>query len=128
MTLVGQGLTLPLLIRQLDFARDRSLFEEHRNAGEALGLAAVAAVRKQAGEEAVPPELVEHICAEFAEKYQPAASPSENDSLAIISGRLRRTAIRAQRQELIRLWQDNQISDDVLHHIEEDLDYHESHL
>lgn len=128
-TLVGQGLSLPRLIRNLPVARDRSLYEEHRNAGQALGAVAVAAVTRHAAEESAPPELVAHICAEFSEKYEPAtAPPPEGDSLAVLSGRLRRTAIRAQRQELIRLWQDNQISDDVLHHIEEDLDYHESHL
>jgi len=29
---------------------------------------------------------------------------------------------------LIRIWRENQISDDVLHHLEEDLDYQESRL
>jgi len=36
--------------------------------------------------------------------------------------------VRAERQELIRLWRENQISDEVLHHIEEDLDYQESRI
>jgi CPA1 family monovalent cation:H+ antiporter len=42
--------------------------------------------------------------------------------------RLRSAAIRAERQELIRIWRENRISDDVLHHLEEDLDYQESRL
>src|SRR5204863_9270026 len=42
--------------------------------------------------------------------------------------RLRNAAVKAERQELIRLWRENQISDDVLHHIEEDLDYQESRI
>ena len=42
--------------------------------------------------------------------------------------RLRDAAVRAERQELIRLWRENQISDEVLHHIEEDLDYQESRI
>jgi len=36
--------------------------------------------------------------------------------------------VKAERQELIRLWRENQISDEVLHHIEEDLDYQESRI
>ena len=30
--------------------------------------------------------------------------------------------------ELLRIWRDNLISDEVLHHIEEELDYQESHI
>ena len=41
---------------------------------------------------------------------------------------LRRAALTAERQELIRLWRDNQISDDVLREFEEELDYKESNL
>jgi len=41
---------------------------------------------------------------------------------------LRDAAVKAERQELIRLWRENQISDEVLHHIEEDLDYQESRI
>jgi len=41
---------------------------------------------------------------------------------------LRTAALRAARQELIRIWRQNRISDDVLHHLEEELDYQESRL
>ena len=47
---------------------------------------------------------------------------------ADVAKRLRVAAIRAERQELIRIWRENRISDDVLHHLEEDLDYQESRL
>lgn len=56
----------------------------------------------------------------------PVNTPEEQSRVGL-SRRLRHAAIQAQRQELIRIWQDNQISGDVLHHIEEDLDYQESH-
>jgi hypothetical protein len=36
--------------------------------------------------------------------------------------------VRAERDELIRLWQEGAISDDVLHALEEELDYEESRL
>jgi hypothetical protein len=41
---------------------------------------------------------------------------------------LRLAAVRAERDELIRLWQDGTISDEVLHQLEEQLDYEESRL
>ena len=55
------------------------------------------------------------------------ATPQVEPSTGLAS-QLRRAALQAERQELLRIWQDNQISDDVMHHIEEDLDYQESHL
>ena len=42
--------------------------------------------------------------------------------------RVRLAAVRAERDELIRLWQDGKISDEVLHYLEEELDYEESRL
>jgi CPA1 family monovalent cation:H+ antiporter len=42
--------------------------------------------------------------------------------------RLRHAATKAERKELIRLWRDNEISDEVMHHLEEILDYQEAHL
>jgi hypothetical protein len=53
---------------------------------------------------------------------------SVEDEQAELARRLRHAAINAGRQELIRLWRENQISDDVLHEFEEELDYRESHL
>ena len=67
--------------------------------------------------------------AEFAEKISEAAPDSPTPvTEAELAQRLRKVAIQAERRELIRIWRDNQISDDVLHHLEEDLDYQESRL
>jgi CPA1 family monovalent cation:H+ antiporter len=41
---------------------------------------------------------------------------------------LRRRAIKAERKELIRLWRGNEISDEVMRHQEEILDYQEAQL
>jgi hypothetical protein len=59
-----------------------------------------------------------------------AASPLATmpDSTHAHSKRLRLAAVRAEREELIRIWRDGAISDDVLHHLEEELDYEESRL
>jgi CPA1 family monovalent cation:H+ antiporter len=128
-TLVVQGLSLALLIRTLRVGTDWSEHEEEQHARFALGKAAIAAIDELAAKERVPAEMAERIRAEFAEKVRIA--PPGGHVLtggADVAKRLRSAAIRAERQELIRIWRENKISDDVLHHLEEDLDYQESRL
>jgi len=128
-TLVVQGLTLGPLIRALRVGTDWSEHEEEQHARFALGKAAIAAITELAEKEGIAPELAERIRAEFAEKIRIA--PPGGQILtggADIAKGLRWAAIRAERQELIRIWRENKISDDVLHHLEEDLDYQESRL
>ncbi len=128
-TLVLQGLTLPALIRKLHVGTDWSLQEEQKNARRAMSRAALAAIDLLAGREGAAPDLAARIGAEFTEKVAdevPDAVMSEHE--ADLSRRLRRAAIQAQRQELIRIWRENQINDEVLHQFEEELDYHEAHV
>jgi len=128
-TLVLQGLSLALLIRVLRVGTDWSEHEEEQHARFALGKAAIAAIGELAAKEGIAPELAERIRAEFAEKVRIA--PPGGQILtggADVAKRLRSAAIKAERQELIRIWRENKISDDVLHHLEEDLDYQESRL
>jgi len=144
-TLVLQGLTLGPLIRWLKVAQDRSTQDEHRHARRALGAATTTAITQAAAEARAPAALTERIRAEFADKHadNSAADTQDADAAAQdddsgdatnverntgLASQLRRAALQAERQELLRIWQDNQISDDVMHHIEEDLDYQESHL
>jgi CPA1 family monovalent cation:H+ antiporter len=128
-TLVVQGLTLAPLIRVLKVGADWSADEELQRAKLALGKAAIAAIDEQAREEQISQEVADRIRAEFAEKitlWFPGGGLLERG--ADPAKRLRRAALTAERQELIRLWRENEISDDVLHHVEEDLDYQESRL
>jgi CPA1 family monovalent cation:H+ antiporter len=129
-TLVVQGLTLKPLIRRLKLGRDWSLQEEHQRAKMALGKAAIAAIDAVAAKEEISDELAERIRAEFAEKITLAVPGGLvlSRSGADVARRLRAAAVKAERQELIRLWRENQISDEVLHHVEEDLDYQESRI
>jgi CPA1 family monovalent cation:H+ antiporter len=128
-TLVVQGLTLAPLIRRLKLGTDHSNRDEERLARMATGKAALAAVERAAEEGNALPEVVERIRAELGERMA-AASPLAqlSDSSHAHATRVRLTAVRAARDELIRLWQDGTISDEVLHHIEEELDYEESRL
>ena len=128
-TLVLQGLTLAPLIRRLNVGTDWSGHDEERSAKLALTKAAIAAIDEAAAREGVAGDVAERIRAEFAEKVTLALAAGE----VLHTGedpakRLRRAAIAAERRELIRIWRENQISDEVLHTLEEDLDYQESRL
>jgi monovalent cation/hydrogen antiporter len=126
-TQVLQGLTLAPLIRLLKVGTDWSVQREEQRARLAMGKAAIAAIDGLAQKENVPEEVAERIRAEFAEQVTIAVGPGVVLSPGVnLVKRLRQTAIRAERQELIRIWRANQISDDVLHRIEESLDYQES--
>ena len=129
-TLVLQGLTLAPLIRRLQVGSDWSEQEEQQRAKMALTHAALAAIAEVVAQEKLSNELADRIRAEFAEKI----TLSFPGSIVVDHGagdpakRLRRAALKAERRELIRIWRENQISDDVLHHLEEDFDYQESRL
>jgi Na+/H+ antiporter len=128
-TLVIQGLTLAPLIRRLHVGEDWSHQQEHQHARLALSRAATAAIDSMSKAENIPDRVSIRINAEFAEKITQSTADGPAPTLeAELAQRLRRAAIRAERQELIRIWRENQISDDVLHHLEEDLDYQESRL
>ena len=128
-TLVLQGLTLAPLIRRLKLGTDHSARDEHRLARVAMGKAALSAVDRAAGEGGVLPDVLERIRAEFGERVASASPLAQlSDSSHAHATRVRLAAVRAERDELIRLWQNGTISDEVLHHLEEELDYEESRL
>ena len=134
-TLILQGLTLSPLIRFLKVGHDWSTHDEHQIARAALGTAAANAIDTAAKESGADAEVVARIRAEFADKIVQSTpdpdAPEERSVLdpgAAIARRLRRAAITAERQELLRIWRENLVSDEVLHHIEEELDYQESHI
>ncbi|MBS0335570.1 MAG: cation:proton antiporter, partial [Proteobacteria bacterium] len=126
-TLVGQGLTLAPLIRRLKLTSDSSIIEEERRARADMGRAALAALERAAQEVRAAPDVVGRVRAEFAERVAIAGEGADAQA-AGQARRLRFAAIRAERAELIRVWQENLISDDVMHELEEELDYQESRL
>ncbi len=130
LTLVGQGLSLPALIRRLRVGADRSIEEEARLVRMSLGTAALAAIDTLAARESVPAALADPVRLEARERA--ALVTMQESSLAEIqtdlARRLRLAALRGERAELIRLWRANEIGDEVLRHIEEILDYQEAQL
>ncbi len=128
-TLVGQGLTLAPLIRRLGLGSEAGLRDEQMRARSDMGRAALEAIDRHVAEHGVDAVLAARVRAEFAEKIarETPAGPTLPEE-AEAARQMRLAALRAERAELIRVWQSNHISDDVLHHLEEELDYQESRL
>jgi Na+/H+ antiporter len=129
MTLIGQGLSLPTLIRRLKVGSDWSLHTEQQRVRAAMSAAALTAIDDIMRAEGAPAEWADQLRAEITDRIALAA-PEGLDLTPRneLSARLRHAAILAERRELIRLWRDNEISDEVMHHLEEILDYQEAHL
>lgn len=128
-TLVGQGLTLTPLIRRLKLGSDWSMAEEQRFVRAAMNTAAIAAIDNHLTRSQAPLEWADRLRAEIAERVALTAPEglehTPKDKLLL---ELRREAIYAERKELIRLWRENKISDEVMRHHEEILDYQEAQL
>jgi len=128
-TLIGQGLTLAPLIRKLKVGSNWSLEKEQQQVRAAISGAALTAIDELLAREGAPKEWADGLRAEITERVAIAAPEGlEATPRSELVKRLRHAAIQAERRELIRLWRDNQISDEVMHHLEEILDYQEAHL
>jgi len=128
-TLIGQGLTLTPLIRKLKVGADWSMAEEQQRVRSAMSQAAIVAIDAHLQAANAPMAWADALRSEIAQRVALAApeglaqTPQE-----LLLAELRRVAIRAERAELIRLWRDNEIGDEVMRHQEELLDYQEAQL
>lgn len=128
-TLVGQGLSLPTCIRRLRVGSDWSLAAEQARIRVGMSNAALAAIDRIVAAEQVPEAWAAPLRQEITERIaQVAPAGLDSNPRAELGLRLRRAAIQAERQELIRLWRNNEIGDEVLHHLEEVLDHQEANL
>jgi CPA1 family monovalent cation:H+ antiporter len=126
-TLIGQGLTLAPLIRKLKLGEDWSMVEEQKHVRTAMSAAAIAAIDSHLANAKAPLEWADQLRSEIADRVALAApvglqQTPKNELLLEV----RRVAIKAERKELIRLWRENEISDEVMRHQEEILDYQEA--
>lgn len=129
LTLVGQGLSLPALIRKLKVGSTWDIRKEQQRGRAAMSTAALAAIDRVIATENVPQEWTDRLRAEIIDRIRLATpDDSEITPRSALEQRLRRAAVQAERRELIRLWRENEIGDEVLHHLEEILDYQEAHL
>lgn len=127
-TLVMQGLTLPHLIRWLKIGGDWEMYHEEQAARAKLIKAALREIDKAASQTEIPAETIQHVRREYLSRQQELTLTSLIVSEVNYMRQLRLAAIKAERRELIKLWRRHEISDDVLHRIEQELDFEESRL
>jgi Na+/H+ antiporter len=127
-TLIGQGLTLPILIRRLKVGSKWNIRSEQQRVRAAMSETAIAAIDQIMTLEGAPREWADQLRAEIADRIMLAAPDVvEHTPRSELVTRLRQAVIRAERKELIRMWRENEISDEVMRHLEEILDYQEAH-
>jgi Na+/H+ antiporter len=130
-TLVGQGLTLPFLIRRLGIGDDGSVQHEAIHAREASVEAALGRLEELAVEWSGHLELIEQLRARYqhAEEHlehdHEAEGAPEPDQEQIEHEAIRRAVIDAQRVAIIDLRDRGVIGDAALRRVERDLDLEE---
>lgn len=128
-TLVLQGLSLPAVIRLLKLRKDSGRDVEERKARHRVAAAGLRQLERLDGngDEALVNRLrkrhVHRIHRYGTEGEGPAAAADhDDDRLAADYRRIRSEMIAAERDELIRLRDENVISDDVMRQIQHELD------
>lgn len=126
-TLVGQGLTLPWLVRRLGIVSTTGEETEEAHARLAAVEAALNRLTELADEYPGHLELVEQLQARYDHEanhiWPHSESPrDEVEQEALDHFEIRSAVVAAQRDAVIRLRDDGIIGDDVLHRIERDLD------
>ncbi len=130
-TLVGQGLTLPWLIRRLGLGDDGSAEHEELHAREAATEAALQRLDELVMEVPGHLELIDRLRAQYADRAQhfshdhEAGSQPEVDHEEIEHERIRREVLVAERIAVVDLRNRGVISDDALRLVERDLDLDE---
>lgn len=134
-TLVGQGLTLPWLIRRLRVNTDHSEDQAEREARRAAAKAALTRIEAFAGTEKLTDEAVGAVTAAYHERLHhlgdelaEALGWSPIRQRSVESRRLRREALAAERQHLIALHRQHRLSKELLHKLEHELDLEEARL
>ena len=133
-TLVFQGLTLPLLIRKLRIKDDRSVDEEERKARIEANKAALSLVESMASKGDFSDDAVSRLRAEYDDRLTQldlCAQSDENCGGGVATPqyeRLQQEALNAERQTIIRLRNQHVINDDALRRIQRDLDLAEARL
>jgi monovalent cation/hydrogen antiporter len=124
-TLVFQGLTLAPLVSWLRIEEDRSGEKEERHARLALAEAALDHLDGAMDERNLQAHQVHNVRQEYVQRVR-SLKGLEGDGPAhaslALSKELRRTAIEAQRRQLLKLRDEEVIGDDVLHRLQHELD------
>ena len=126
-TLVLQGLSLPLLIRALKIREDQGHKDEERQAREQAASAALARLDDIASENWPMPEQIERMRDHYRSRLRRSTlsetiDPEWTSEAAEAFRRLRHETLTAERLTAIRFRNEGVISDEVLHRLEHELD------
>jgi CPA1 family monovalent cation:H+ antiporter len=133
-TLVGQGLTLPLLIRKLGVEEDDGAEREEVYARRSAADAALVRLDELEGAEWTRGQTVERVRALYEYRRRRFQARFDGDGSDGIEERsnayqhLMRELYDAQREELVRLRRLGKISDDVMRAVERDIDLEDTRL
>jgi CPA1 family monovalent cation:H+ antiporter len=127
-TLIGQGLTFPYVIRRLRVTGDGRAEREEAKARLKAARAAMARLEQLATENWVHPDEAEFFRARYQERadhyrahYEGADLESEEERIKA-SLRLRRELLDAERGAIVRLRDEGYIADDILRRVQRGLD------
>lgn len=133
-TLVGQGLSLPLVIRWLGIEDDRSMEKEERDARLKANQAALARLGEVAEREPAKADALQRLSVEYEDhirQLEGSEPQSAGTALRLFSSeyeRLSEEALRVERATIIKLRDQDVISDEVLRRIQRDIDLAEARL
>lgn len=133
-TLVIQGLSLPLLIRKLKLPDDDRQEQEAVNARLKATQAALTRLDELSGGEDIPVKVIADLRGHFTHKADRLLSRSRGEgdegaqTRAAAFRRLRQELVSAERRTVIGLRDTAEISDGVLHRIQQTLDLEEQRL
>ena len=129
-TLVGQGLTLPLVIRALGIAADGGGGHEELHARQAAAEAAVSRIEELAAQWPGHLELIDALRAQYGhrashDQHHDEAATDEAEQELLEHRLIRGSVIEAEREALLRMRETGALSDDVFRKVERDLDLEE---
>ncbi|MBI2773414.1 MAG: Na+/H+ antiporter [Chloroflexi bacterium] len=129
-TLVGQGLTLPLVIRALGLAPDRDIVHDEGHARVLTGDAALARLRELTEQWPGHLELIDQLRDRYEHRTRHhedhhGEAPAEAEQELLEHTAIRRAVIEAERASAFDLHDRGIIDDEVLRRIERDLDLEE---
>ncbi|MGH3082362.1 MAG: Na+/H+ antiporter [Gaiellaceae bacterium] len=133
-TLLGQGLTLPALIKRLHLEDDGLERKEDTKARIRAAEAALERLEELLDEDWVRPETADRLRGLYTfrrSRFEARLDGEEDGAIEQQSAdfqRLRRELLEAERAAVVGLRRDGRISDDVMRRVERDLDLEDSRL
>jgi CPA1 family monovalent cation:H+ antiporter len=132
-TLVGQGLTLPALVRALDLKSSGKLEEEERQARVILLTTALNHIRrKQSSGSDETARVYEHLAEHYQRRLNELETPDRSDGGEVAETafyrRLHTEVLQVERNRAIQLRKEGRINDEILRRLQQELDIGEIRL